>query len=103
MSTININSYDTIYEVELTRATYPYNGNLAIMATTKLGELFGTLTVNTDYLLPPMFAAVDVNNMPCIDKQLVQEGFATETGMMIESGWCQYPVLKFDLDKIPEI
>ena len=90
-------------EVIVTRTKYPYNNNLAITAVMTTGEPFGTFTTNTDVVLPENLAAVDINNMPFIMKVLTENGLAKDTGMRIRSGFVEYPVMKFNLDKIPTI
>lgn len=108
---INYNCYGTIYKLNLYRTTYQNNGNLAILAliaeTTEdayEGEQFDVLTVNTDRKLPDNMACLDINNLPGIDKTLVEAGLATATGLTINpGGFVNYPVYKIDINQIPKM
>lgn len=100
--TIKMTSWGETYELNITRTTYTNNGNLAVLATITDGEPFGAITVNTEYVLPEEFAAVDTNNMQCIVEVLKDNNIAKETGMYVQSGFCNYPVMKFNIANIPE-
>lgn len=102
--TISFNAWDEKFTVNVVRSTYCNNDNLAVMAIdAKTGEPFGNFTVNTDYKLPADHAAVDVNNMAFVVHVLEETGIATLTDVTIPSGFVKYPVMKFDLTKIPTI
>lgn len=90
-------------ELSITRTTYQ-NGNLAVIATEcETGEPWATLTINTDTILPENMACVDSNNIENIQSELTQSGIAKPTGMTINpGGFVDYPVMAFDLNKIPE-
>lgn len=102
---LKIRLWDEDIELNIKRCTYTNNGNLAIIAEdNQTGEPFGTLTTNTDCVLPNNMACVDTNNMPTILDELVKAGLATPTGEGINpGGFITYPIAIFDLDKIPEI
>lgn len=108
---IEYDCYGTICKLKLYRTMYQNNGNLAIVSliaetTDDLyeGQTFGTLTVNTDRKLPNNMACLDINNVPGIDKTLVEAGLATRTELTINpGGFVDYPVYRIDIDKIPAI
>lgn len=92
---------ETRYDLELFRTTYANNNNLAVIALiagTK--EPAGTVTVNISDMSPTL-ACIDINNMPGIFEVLIEAGLAEDTGYTIESGYCTYPIVRFDLAKIP--
>ena len=41
-------------------------------------------------------AYVDTNNIPEIDRWLVENGIAEDTGVRTVSGFCTYPLLQFN-------
>lgn len=87
---------ETYFEV----TNYAHNGNLAIMLLSKNPDFdglepYGDLTRNIADL-PPYCAAVDTNNLsPSIVDALEKEGIAHRFGE-ITSGFCTYPIMKFD-------
>ena len=92
-------------KLSLEVTTYAKHGNTAIClwAETEEGpEEYSTLTVNLDERLPEDFAYIDVNNNSGLLKILVANGLATETGIMGMSGFCTYPLVRLNLDKIKE-
>ena len=62
-------------------------------------DVFGDLTVNISPLMPG-FGFVDVNGNPGIDRVLEKNGFAKPTGVYKESGFNEYPLYEFDLQKM---
>ena len=81
---LTYNSYGTEYKIKLQLTTYQDNGNLALCATCydeeyKFWEPFGTFTVNLGEKLPDDCAYVR------------------------QSGFCMYPLYKFDIAKIRSI
>ena len=93
---------ETSYDLELFRTTYANNNNLAVIALiagTK--EHAGTITVNISNMSPTL-ACIDTNNMPGIFETLIKEGIVEDIGYVMESGYCTYPIARFDLEQIPE-
>ena len=101
--------YNALYGKE---TLYPYlglyrNGNICLGFSycNKYDELadFCRATVNiTD--LPYLYAAIDTNNngAKMVDF-LVKNKFGTLTGNHIPSGYCVYPVIKFNEQRLKEI
>ena len=46
---------------------------------------------------------IDTNNCPWAMEFIKQHGFGQATGRMVKSGYCTYPVVKLDIEKIGEI
>lgn len=103
----------TYAEYELTRiemGNYSSGNNLAIQLYC-LDEEYGgedclaTLTVNlTDYKgLKENQAFVDTNNCPWAPQFIEDTGIGEFTGIDWPSGYCFYPLYRFDLKKIKEL
>lgn len=88
------------YKVFLDTAKYQTNGNLAIEMWTAV-EPFARLTVNLNYgKLPENKAFVDINNCPWAEEFIRENKLGKPTGEIGYSGFCEYPMYEFNLDKI---
>lgn len=47
-------------------------------------------------------AYIDTNNCPWAVEFIEKEGLGKRTGRMGRSGYCTYPVVKFDMEKVKE-
>ncbi len=84
--------------------SYSYGGGLAAVAYSKANEQVDVLTVNLEFPLDDKeIACIDVNNVPWAEKFLKDNGLAEPTGYALPSGFCMYPVYKFNLDKFQEV
>lgn len=100
---MKVTSYGKTYEVEVHAKTY-VDGGLAITMDYLDDEFncwmpFATLTVNLgrqNY----GFAYVDVNNCPWGEDFIKEYGLGEFTGKRCCSGFCTYPLYKFDVEKI---
>ena len=101
MKSYEYDCYGTIYNIILTRSTYP-NKNTAIIATTTNGEPFGVFSVNLGVSLPKDYAYIDTNNMPNAMDFLIKNHFGKYAEKSAQSGFCVYPLMKINLDMIPE-
>lgn len=45
-------------------------------------------------------AYVDVNNCPELERFIVENGLGVSMGIIGSSGWCAYPLYKFDMDEV---
>ena len=92
------------YNVVLKRSSYRNNGVLAVLMETDDGEPFATLTVNIEGWdsLPHDMSFVDTNNCDWAVKFLKDNKIAESMGVYASSGFCSYPLYKFDLSKIEE-
>jgi hypothetical protein len=92
--------------MEFFRTKYNYSKTLAVIAKDDDGSPYGTATVYLEGQsegLPKDEAFVDTNNWPSVIDDLEKAGLATETEKSGASGYCVYPVMKFNLDKIKEL
>ena len=90
-------------ELELYRSAY-FNGNIAVFCNIRsTQEPFAYITINTENKMPEGCNTVDVNDSEKLIQLILKEGFAELTGFTVSSGFCCYPVCKFNLDKIPEV
>ena len=114
----SITTFGYTCEVKLDYETYRNNGTLALQLNCKpaeedLGmypgvspdnpyvEPYGVVTVNlpeSEHLnIDEQF--VDINNLPGVDRWLIDNNIAKPTGMMARSGYCVYPAYKFNAPK----
>ena len=104
--------YGTTYELKFQKGRYS-NNRLAIQVLGRREdedwyEPFCTLTVNLPDVilssdgskdLPSNMAFIDTNNCPeYLFMQLADEGVMTVTKTRARSGYCTYPLVKFDED-----
>ena len=66
-------------------------------------EPYGDLTVNLEGKVPDYCGYVDVNNMPQIEKFIVDNDIGEFTGLSKKSGFCEYPLYLFNVDKLREL
>lgn len=99
------------YTLRLSMHRYASNNSLAVLAECFDKDFdayvpFCDVTVNLEEtsMIPAFvgegFAFVDENDTPGIGKTLEKAGLASFTGIMGQSGFCAYPLYKFDLDKL---
>lgn len=81
---------------------YANNGVLAIQLIEAKSPwpVFATITVNiiNSGYVPRDMAYVDTNNCPWIEEFLLENGIAENTGHTGISGFCTYPLYKFNKD-----
>ena len=89
------------YDVEVFRTSYYNNDSLAVFLQTVEGEPFCNLTVNlSDGVAGEEYQYVDTNNCPWALDFIKSNNLGTPTGIVGYSGFCQYPLVKFNIDKI---
>jgi len=98
---MKIKQFGGEYEVSVHKANY-YNGNLAITLICDNGEPYGIITKNLCDGLPRDQAYADTNNMPDAERFIKENGLGEFTGATKDSGYCTYPLYKFNLDKLEE-
>ena len=92
-------------KIYIYRDTYVNNGSLAVFLKNEKGEGITVITVNievSDYIGDEQCAYVDTNNYPWVEKFLVKNNIAQPTGEIGCSGFCGYPLYRFDLNKLKE-
>ena len=93
------------YEVVLVRSVYLNDGSLAVLAFSVEGDeitdYWNDVTVWVQPVESP-FAYVDTNNGSSwgVEELLKKNGIAEPTGGYAGSGFCSYPLYKFNWDKI---
>lgn len=86
--------------------TYVNNGCLYIGLNEQSGdypEPYGDMTVNLDGKAPDYCGYVDLNNMPELEKFIEDNKIGEFTGLMKQSGFCQYPLYLFDPERLREL
>lgn len=99
------------HKLFLSASSYNSNDSLAVIAYEMpkgkcvSPEMFDVITVNifeSDFLMEKDLAYVDTNNSPWAVELLKETGLATPVGTYGHSGFCTYPLYKFDLEKFNE-
>lgn len=86
-------------DVVLKKVTYRNGGSMAVTMNTQDDEDgYAVVTVNLSHPLQRgEYAFVDTNNLSGIDDWLEENGIAEFTGITARSGFCTYPLMKFNL------
>lgn len=87
-----------VHDLQPRRGEYT-QGGLGIHLYEK-GEPFCALTVWLEPLADPTEAFVDTNNFPEAEEFIRIHKLGTFTGTTAYSGFCEYPLYRFDLSKI---
>ena len=102
MKYVQIDLYGTTYNVRPEVCCY-IAGNLAVQLIDDEEEPFAMLTVNLPESREMIgnakdLAFVDTNNCPWAIQLLEETGWAKPVGKYAHSGFCVYPLYKFDLE-----
>ena len=90
-------------DVELTLSQYTDKyGNLYVGLVSG-NEPYADITVNLADQLPKYCGYIDTNNIPNAEIFLKRYGIARFTGHYGYSGYCRYPLYKFDKDRLKEL
>lgn len=105
MKTYKVETDFGTYKVELGVSEYLNNGSLAIeLIDAEERESFAILTVNIEEEgAGKETAYVDINDCPWAPKFIEDNELGEFTGKYGQSGFCTYPLYKFNLDKIKEV
>lgn len=95
----------TTEQVTLFASTYENKSLFVGMTTMEDGipEPYCDVTVNLLETLPPYCAFVDTNNMPELEDFLVKNKLAEFTGLEQRSGYCTYPLYRFDTERMRKL
>jgi hypothetical protein len=95
----------TTEQVTLFASTYENKSLFVGMTTMEDGipEPYCDVTVNLLDTLPPYCAFVDINNMPELEDFLVKNKLAEFTGLEQKSGYCTYPLYRFDTERMRKL
>lgn len=106
MDRIILEKYGEKFPIELVLGYYP-NGSFGIALNSwseGYAEPWSTLTINLGYELPPYCAYVDTNNNgEDIVDWIIENNLGELTGDYGYSGFCKYPLIKFNKDIIDEL
>lgn len=100
---MTVNLYGTDYEVKVKSSRYTNNNDYAVILEELDGAPFATLTVNLDRPLPDGYAFVDTNNCPWAEEFISKYNLGEPAGAAAQSGYCVYPLYKFNTYRIPEV
>lgn len=89
-------------KVTLVASTYANNNNLHVGLESD-GEPYASVTVNLIPLTDPYSAYVNTNNLPNIENFLTENNIADYLGQNMGSGYCIYPLFRFNSDIINEL
>ncbi len=91
--------YGETYNVIIETDRYTVNNRLAIELWTDEGEAFAHMTVNLPGAkCPEGCAYLDTNNLPGVEEFVRENDLAEMTGIFAQSGFCTYPLYRFNLD-----
>lgn len=99
MRMYEIEAWGRKHNVTVHATKYVDNGNLTVCLDDPMEGPYATITVNLGRLNDG-FAYVDTNNCPWAVKFLEENGLAEFTGKTCRSGFCEYPLYKFNMEKI---
>ena len=94
------------YNVKVIRSTYRNNNRLAIRLMDRQDDApVSVLTVNLvdEAIESDNLAFVDTNNNPNILEFIKENALGEFTGRYGRSGYCTYPLYRFDLDKLEQM
>lgn len=103
MKTYEVKSYGKTYNVRIVANKYANNDSLALSLITEEGEPFANLTVNImDSMIwaDDTCAFVDTNNCPWAEEFITENGLGEYMEIRGASGFCTYPLYKFNLKEI---
>ena len=104
--TLNLQSqYGEEIKVSLEINTYLNNGcmYIGLVEQGEYPEPYGDLTVNLMGKVPDYCGYVDLNNMPELEKFIADNELGEFTGLMKRSGFCEYPLYLFNVDRLREL
>ena len=93
-------------EVQLDIQTYQNNGRIFIgLITNEDGypEPFADVTVNIDAPAPNYCGYLDTNNLSNVERFVCENDLGEFTGLTGRSGFCEYPLYLFNVDKLREL
>lgn len=101
---MTVNLFGKDYEVKVTSSRYTSNNNYAVRLEELDGAPFAIITVNLpERQLPHGYAFVDTNNYPWAEEFISKYELGEPAGIAAQSGYCVYPLYKFDTNRIKEL
>lgn len=104
MATLDVRTSYSVYKNCMLRVgRYMPDGSLAVeIYNIQDGEIARLTTCLYDPTLPEDMAYVDTNNCPWAVAFLEENGLAEKTGRTKRSGYCVYPAMRFNREKIAQ-
>lgn len=87
--------------MKLTLKAQKYPDRLVIMANEDNGMPYGRITVFITEL-PENYATIDTNNWPELPDIIEKYKLGKFMNQMVPSGYCEYPVYEFDMNRIKQ-
>lgn len=100
MSKMILEAWNEEFSLNTFVGQYSTNGNLYIGLHEDDGP-FADLTTNIASL-GDSCAAIDTNNCPWAEELIKRYKLGEKTGYSLRSGFCDYPVYRFNMDKVKE-
>ena len=101
---LKITNFVKTYQVYFSLNTYVNNNTLAVSLLCDDGEYYDvpymTISKNLGIALAPGWIYVDENNNPGITDWLVSNKLGVCSGSFGYSGYCKYPLFKFDYEEL---
>lgn len=96
--------YSHVTDCVLVSDRYANNDHISLEIFSVEEGPFANITVNLPQtkMWPENFGFVDVNNFPQALSVIEKLGIGRHTGQFATSGFCVYPLYRFDEDKIAE-
>ena len=101
-NTVIVKYFGKTHRLKLRIDKYETNDNLRIGLTDRKGNVFSYITTNACSLTDETWACVDTDCCPFAEKLIEDYSLGKPVGISIPAGTREYPVYKFDLDKIKE-
>lgn len=101
MSKMTLEVWGETVNLNVVLDKYNTYGNLHIGLWSD-GEPFADLTTNIYPLGSDNLAAIDTNNCPWATVLIKKYELGERTGNSVRSGFCDYPIYRFNMDKLKE-
>lgn len=100
--TYKLEFYGDTYKVWLGSSQYTSNGKLAVIMFDDVEEFTDvSVNIHDTYHIPSSdMAFIDTNNNPWLEEFLQKNRIAEPMGVHGFSGFCAYPLYRFDLSKL---
>lgn len=94
-------NHATYYNCYFQIGEYIANKTTALRIANNMGAIAG-ITVCIPGFSDKGMTILDINNCPWALDFMTDNGFATKTRVNVESGYCVYPVVRLNMEKIRE-
>ena len=95
-------NYSTYYDCYFQIAKYAANEETAIRIANGSAAIATITVCIPDVGLSKDMTILDTNNCPWVLDFMEKNGFASDTELRAESGYCKYPIVLLNMEKIKE-